>query len=100
MSSALLTSGFPVAPDFCAGQVLTDAPELPAHTENDPFGYRFRAAPEPSDTITGLDYDPESQLGRFDIRNGGGGGGSTNYVYLTVIFVGIVIPDTHYDTLV
>ena len=100
MSSALLTSGFPVAPDFCAGQMLIDAPELPAHTENDPFGYRFRAAPEPTDTITGLDYDPESQLGRFDIRNGGGGGGSTNYVYLTLIFGGILIPDQHYDTLV
>jgi hypothetical protein len=76
-----------------------DAPELQAHTETDPFGYRFRAVPEPTDMITGLHYDSESQLGRFDIRNaGGGGGGSTNYVYLTVIDGGIVIPDQHYDT--
>lgn len=64
---ALLTSGLPRSADFVDWTKLEDRPAAPPHTENYPFGYRFRTSPEPSgEPIPVAEYDPERQLAALE----------------------------------
>jgi putative ATP-grasp target RiPP len=102
---ALLTSGLPTSLDFIDWtSVDNERPPAPPHTDNQPFGYRFRTSPPAvREPIGPMEYDPDLQMVRSQIdrtlipqAKGTRCGGNT---YTATSLDGVVIIDVHRDVL-